>query len=181
MNASKAHPAAQAAAPKKPKTKNHRAGLDDADRAILDLLQEDASRNNVKLSKALTARDFDLGPAACGQRRDRLRKLGYIEAITAIVNPAKLGSSQICFLIVKMDDRTEAAIEKLLDVAIAEPNVIEIFEMQGLCDFLMKVRVSDVGGATNLSKRLRMGIAQVDSYSVGNVPKLTRRVNVSGS
>jgi Lrp/AsnC family transcriptional regulator, leucine-responsive regulatory protein len=154
--------------------KHLRAGLDDADRAILDLLQEDASRNNVKLSKAVKARGFELGPGACGQRRDRLRLLGYIEACIAIVNAAKLGAPQICFLVVRMQDKTEAAIDKFLEAATAEPSVIEIYEMQGLCDFLIKVRGPDAGHATTISKRLRMGIAHIDSFAVGNIPKFIR-------
>jgi DNA-binding Lrp family transcriptional regulator len=153
--------------------------LDDADRAILDLLQQDASRNNVKLSKALRARGVELGPAACGQRKAQLKSQGFIEEITAVLNPAKLSRSQICFLIVRMNENQDRlASEALIELAKADPRVVEIYEIQNFCDYLIKVRVANVGGATSLAQKLRTGTAKVDSFAAGKVLKFTRRIPV---
>lgn len=151
--------------------RNNHYVLDDVDYALLDLLQEDASRNNVKLSHALKKKGYELKAASCGNRKEKLRKHGYIKRFAAVLDHGKLGRSQMCFFVVKMDNKTEQGVDTFLNAAKAEADITSIYEMSGICDFLMVGRVANMAGATDLAKKLRLGVADINSFAVGGIPK----------
>ena len=58
--------------------------LDQTDKKILTLLQQDASVSNLELSKAI-----GLSPSACLTRTKSLKEEGYIKQYTAILDEAR--------------------------------------------------------------------------------------------
>lgn len=62
------------------------AELDRTDKAILRQLQRDASLSNVALAEKV-----HLSPPACLRRVERLKRLGLIEGVVALLNPPGRG------------------------------------------------------------------------------------------
>src|SRR5882724_8096251 len=84
--------------------------LDRTDRMILRALQRDASVSNVAL-----ARKVNLSAPACLRRVDRLKKLGLITGIVALLNPRALEAGMVVMIGVVLDRSTPdsfAAFEK---------------------------------------------------------------------
>lgn len=163
---------ARPAKKKQPAPKNGKSYvLDDVDRLLLDLLQEDAARSNVALSELLKERKIELKAAACGNRKEKLREYGYIRRISAVLDHTKIGRPQMCFFVVNMVDQSDVALERFLATATAEPGITAIYETSGDWDFLLVGRVANMEGATSISKKLRMGICNVVTHAVTGFPK----------
>jgi len=84
--------------------------LDRVDRAILRLLQRDASISNVAL-----AAKVNLSAPACLRRVERLKQAGLIRGIVALLEPKKLNAGMLMIIGVVLDRSTPesfAAFEK---------------------------------------------------------------------
>ena len=108
--------------------------LDDTDRRLLMLLQEDDRLSLAKLSKEIGA------PAST--INDRIRRLvrqGLISGFHARISPEALGLNLLAFTFVAWSDpRVEAA---FLDKIKASPAVLECHHITGTWNYLLKVRV----------------------------------------
>jgi Lrp/AsnC family transcriptional regulator len=74
--------------------------MDDTDRRILAILQEDAT-----LPVADVGARVGLSPTPCWRRIQKLRSAGVIERTVALVNPAALGLGLIVFIEVEARDQ----------------------------------------------------------------------------
>ena len=86
------------------------AELDRTDKAILRQLQRDASVSNVALAEKV-----HLSPPACLRRVERLKRLGLIEGVVALLNPQAAGAGMLVMIGVVLDRSTPesfAAFEK---------------------------------------------------------------------
>ncbi|RZJ52479.1 MAG: AsnC family transcriptional regulator, partial [Acidovorax sp.] len=84
--------------------------LDRTDKAILRLLQRDASLSNVAL-----AAKVHLSPPACLRRVERLKRLGLIDKVVALLSPRAVGAGMLVMIGVVLDRSTPdsfAAFEK---------------------------------------------------------------------
>ena len=76
--------------------------VDNLDRAILTALQTNADLTNEALGKLVHA-----SPATCQRRVKRLKDIGAIEKIVAIVNPASVGEPLTAIVEVTLASQTE--------------------------------------------------------------------------
>ena len=86
------------------------AELDRIDKAILRQLQRNASLSNVALAEKV-----HLSPPACLRRVERLKRLGLIEGVVALLNPQGVGAGMLVMIGVVLDRSTPesfAAFEK---------------------------------------------------------------------
>ena len=86
------------------------AELDRTDKAILRQLQRDASLSNVALAEKV-----HLSLPACLRRVERLKRLGLIEGVVALLNPQAVGAGMLVMIGVVLDRSTPesfAAFEK---------------------------------------------------------------------
>ena len=72
--------------------------MDDTDRRLLRLLQQDGRMTNVEL-----ARRANMSQAATHERVRRLQQDGVIEGYTVRLNPAKLGRGLLVFVEITLD------------------------------------------------------------------------------
>ena len=72
--------------------------LDRIDRSLLRLLQEDGRRTTLDL-----ARRVGLSPTGASQRIKRLFSEGFIRAVRAVLDPARIGKAQLVFIEVRLD------------------------------------------------------------------------------
>ncbi len=113
--------------------------LDEMDRRILRLLQEDGRMTNQALAEAC-----HMSPAACFDRVKRLRSKGYILGTMAMLDPAKLDCALMIFVEVLLDRTTGGLFEQFAHAVTRCPEIMECHMVAGGFDYLLKVRVKDM-------------------------------------
>jgi Lrp/AsnC family leucine-responsive transcriptional regulator len=150
--------------------------IDETDRRLLRVLQEDGRITNQGLSERC-----GLSPAACFDRVKRLRERGVITGYTALLDPAKLGQALMIFIEVMLDRTTDDVFAAFSDHVRRVPQVLECHMVAGGFDYLLKVRVSDmVAYRAFLGDVLTTmpGVRETRTYAVIEEVKLTTRLAV---
>jgi Lrp/AsnC family transcriptional regulator, leucine-responsive regulatory protein len=111
--------------------------IDDIDRKLLNILQEDARVSNAEL-----ARRVGMAPSGILERVKKLEERGLIRGYQARLDSKKLGSGLVAFAFVKSDERV-GGIESAECLA-AIPEVQEVHHIAGEDCYLIKIRVADV-------------------------------------
>ena len=118
--------------------------IDEMDRRILSLLQQDA-----RLPNAEIARRVGMAPSATLERLRKLEERGVILGYECRVDPKKLGLGLTAFIFVRSTDSGEHETGERLK---QNPNVLEVHHIAGEDCYLVKVRAAD---AEDLGRMLR--------------------------
>ena len=113
--------------------------LDKYEKAILNLLQQDAS-----LSVAAIAEKIGLSPSPCWRRIDRLEREGAIRKRVAIVDRKKVGLNAHVFAQVKLNAHGRANLEEFSAAIQGFPEVLECYVLMGSVDFLLRIVARDI-------------------------------------
>jgi len=113
------------------------ATVDSTDKAILKLLQEDAT-----LSLDDIAIRIGASKTPIWNRIKRLREAGVISHQVALVNPQAVGLDTCFFVLVKTSEHDSTWQSQFLDALRARNEVVEAHRLAGEIDYLLKVRVS---------------------------------------
>lgn len=113
--------------------------LDEIDRRILTVLQEDGRITLTDLARAV-----GLSKTPCQVRLKRLVDGGVIRGFRAIVDPARLGIDHVAFAEVKLSDTREAALAEFNRAVARIPEVEECHMIASSFDYLLKVRTADI-------------------------------------
>ncbi|GBQ62583.1 AsnC family transcriptional regulator [Ameyamaea chiangmaiensis NBRC 103196] len=113
--------------------------LDRTDQAILRLLQA-----NGRLSNADLAQQVNVSAATCHRRTQRLFEEGYIDAVHARLNPARVGMGTVAQVAVVLDRSTPESFALFEDAVRAMPMVLDCYLVAGDFDYLLKIRVRDM-------------------------------------
>ena len=111
--------------------------MDSTDKAILKLLQEDAT-----LSLDDIAIRIGASKTPIWNRIKRLRESGFISHQVALVNPQAVGLDTCFFVLVKTSEHDSTWQSQFLDALRARNEVVEAHRLAGEIDYLLKVRVS---------------------------------------
>jgi Lrp/AsnC family transcriptional regulator, leucine-responsive regulatory protein len=113
--------------------------LDEKDRAILRLLQE-----NAKATIREIAQKVHLSPTPVHERVKRMEDSGVITQYAALINPAKVkkGLMIICYVSLKEHNKKSGA--KFIRTIQDLPEVIECYNISGEFDFMLKVLVENM-------------------------------------
>jgi Lrp/AsnC family leucine-responsive transcriptional regulator len=152
--------------------------LDDIDYAILNLLQDNNNKTHEQVSRMLSNIQFQIKGAAVGNRIDALRANGYIARDCVIIDYAKFNAPQMYILIVKMKNKDENTLNEFLISAKGYDEIFEIHEMAGAWDYLIKLRVTTLADATEISKKLSQKIADIETHGVAITRKETTVMRV---
>jgi len=113
--------------------------LDEIDRTLLELLQDDAELHHAEL-----ARRVGLSAAGVHKRLKRLRQDGYVRKLTAVLDRGRLGLDLLCFLKVtfrgNLNPENLAELRRTLQ---ALPEILECYTLTGTSDAIIKVAVTD--------------------------------------
>jgi DNA-binding Lrp family transcriptional regulator len=112
--------------------------LDRVDRAILRLLQRDASISNVALAVKV-----HLSPAACLRRVERLKAMGLVQRIVALLNPASLNLGMLVVIGVVLDRSTPQSFADFEKAVQKVPGCLECVVVTGEFDYFVTVRTQD--------------------------------------
>jgi Lrp/AsnC family transcriptional regulator len=123
--------------------------MDEMDRRILRILQEDCS-----LPVSDVARQVGLSNSPCWKRINRMQKDGIIKRQTAVLDAASLGFGLTVFVSIKTGEHSSEWLQAFSDNITAMPEVMEIYRMAGDVDYMLKVVVRDMESFDEFYKRL---------------------------
>lgn len=108
--------------------------LDEFDRKLLDLVQQDSNQNTEKL-----ARRVGLSASAVQRRLNRLREEGVIEREVALVAPEAVGRPLLLIVNVRMASDRHNRIEAFAKAAADAPQIMQCYYVTGSADFVLLV------------------------------------------
>src|SRR5260370_504770 len=114
------------------------ADIDRVDRAILRLLQRDASISNVAL-----AAKVNLSPPACLRRVERLKEMGLIRGVVALLDPKALGAGMLVMIGVVLDRSTPESFAAFEKAAQKVSGCMECHVVTGEFDCSMRILPRD--------------------------------------
>lgn len=113
--------------------------LDDYDKAIIRLLQEDASISNIDLSKKI-----GLAPSSCLLRTKNLKEQKIIKNFTTIVDEKKLGYEVTAFAKIALQPLNRETSSRFIEEANKIPQIVECYTITGDSAFLLKIVAKDL-------------------------------------
>ncbi|MEX2616780.1 MAG: Lrp/AsnC family transcriptional regulator [Alphaproteobacteria bacterium] len=113
--------------------------LDEIDRRILAVLQEDARIANVELAGRV-----GISASPCWRRVRALEESGAISRYVTLVDPAALDLRVSVFVQVTLEKQVEGALEVFEKAVQARPEVMECYLMTGDADYHLRVVVPDL-------------------------------------
>lgn len=113
--------------------------LDNIDRKILAILQE-----NAKITNALLAKEVGLSPAPTLERVKKLEQSGLIQSYHAELDTSKIGLGVAIFLQASLQGSRKAVIESFQKKIQDIPEVVECYHITGSSDFLIKILTKDI-------------------------------------
>jgi Lrp/AsnC family leucine-responsive transcriptional regulator len=130
--------------------------MDELDRAILNMLQE-----NARVPYAEIARRVGMVPSGVLDRVRRLEGRGVIEGYEARLNAEALGLGALAFVFVRADDRPGP--QETGGLLAEIPGVLEVHHIAGEDSYLVKVRVADTRSLGRLLRERFGSIERVRS------------------
>lgn len=112
--------------------------LDDRDRAILRLLQEDGRLANMEL-----ALQINLSPSACLRRVKLLEERGLISRYVMLLDEKVAGLPGTAFVLVTLDQQGRAALDAFEAAIQKHPEVTECCLLAGAADYMVRVVYAD--------------------------------------
>lgn len=140
------------------------ARLDRIDRAILRQLQHDASMSNVSL-----AAKVKLSAPACLRRVERLKEMGFIRAVVALLEPKAIGAGMLVVIGIVLDRSTPESFAEFERSAREIPGCMECHVVTGEFDYFMLVRTRDSDSFNRLHAEQLLylpSVRQVRSFMV---------------
>lgn len=113
--------------------------IDDIDRQILALLQQNGRMTNAALSEAV-----GLTATPLQQRVKKLEQRGVITGYAALVDRSAVGRATLAFVHVKLAQHRIDTHRQFLALVDDLPEVLECHHIAGEHDFLLKVAVRDI-------------------------------------
>lgn len=108
--------------------------LDEYDKKIVELLQQDSSISNIELSKKI-----GLAPSSCLLRVKNLKEQKILKQFTAVVDEKLLGFEITCFVKIYMHPLNRETSSNFIEEAKKIPEIIECYTITGDAAFLLKI------------------------------------------
>lgn len=153
-----------------PGTPDRTMHLDRHDRALLNLVQEDAT-----LTAAQLAARVPLSESAIQRRLRRLRDDGVIVRDVAVVDPQRAGAGATFVAALELAHERPESLARLRAWIAAEPRVQQAFFVTGGADFLLVVTAPDVAAYEAMMSGLVDANPGVRRYTTHVVLRLDKR------
>ncbi len=138
--------------------------LDDADRRLLQAMQNDAS-----LSQADLAERAGVSPSLVSRRLTRLKEAGVLRAVVGLIDPESAGLTCSAIIRIRLRDHSAANVKMFHDLIKRMDEVTLCVMLTGEADYLVKIVARDLPHIQEIvqSKLLRCGaIAHMESSIV---------------
>jgi Lrp/AsnC family transcriptional regulator len=123
--------------------------MDEIDRKLLALLQEDAT-----LPMAQLADQVGLSATPVWKRVQKLEQAGVILRRVALLAPEPVGVGLIVFVAIEAHEHTPDWMARFAAALDAMPEVMESYRMAGEVDYMLRVAVADMAAFDGFYKRL---------------------------
>ncbi len=123
--------------------------MDQTDRKILELLQEDAT-----LSVAEIGQRVGLSQTPCWKRIQRMEARGVIRRRVALLDPESVGLGLTVFVAIETGDHSTEWLDAFASKVSAMPEVTDLYRMAGDVDYMLRVVVTDIAGYDAFYKKL---------------------------
>ncbi|MCC9008920.1 Lrp/AsnC family transcriptional regulator [Pseudomonas putida] len=150
--------------------------LDDTDRELLRLLQEDGTLSSAALGERLS-----MTVTPCWRRRKRLEELGLIKDYQANLDRRKLGYDVMAFAQVRFGNHSANAPDEFEQVILKLPQVLSCHKVTGEADYVLTVLANDLesyGRFVEEVLRRQPGIASIQSSLALREVKAVSRIPV---
>jgi Lrp/AsnC family transcriptional regulator, leucine-responsive regulatory protein len=132
--------------------------LDETDKRILRILQEDGRRRNTDLADAI-----GMTPAPCLRRVKALEESGLIRKYVALLDPPLAGQALTVIVEVKLASQTIERIKAFEKAVLTLPNVLECYLVTGDWDYVLKICVRDLDEFQNFLVQRLTSLREVQS------------------
>jgi Lrp/AsnC family transcriptional regulator len=123
--------------------------MDQIDRHILQILQEDASATVADVASRVA-----LSATPCWKRIQKLEASGVLLRRVAIVSQQKVGLGVTVHVAVQAGDHSPASTDLFVRTVAAMPEVLEFSRMSGEVDFFLRVVAPDIEAYNEFCRRL---------------------------
>jgi DNA-binding Lrp family transcriptional regulator len=147
-----------------PESRQSSLELDRVDRAILRQLQRDASISNVAL-----AGKVNLSAPACLRRVERLKEMGLIRGVVALLDAKALGAGMLVMIGVVLDRSTPESFADFEKAVQKVSGCLECHVVTGEFDYFMLVRTRDSDSFSRLHAEQLLylpGVRQIRTFVV---------------
>lgn len=134
--------------------------IDKTDKAILEILQEDAT-----ISISALAERVNLSSTPCWRRIQRLEKEGVIKKRVTLLDAEKINVGVTVFVSIKTQQHNEKWLRKFHDVVTSMSEVVELYRMSGETDYLLRIVVPDIKSYDAVYKKLIRDMDYLDINS----------------
>lgn len=141
-----------------------RVTLDNSDRRILNILQQDGRITNTRL-----AAEIGISPPAMLERVKRLEASGVIERYVALVDREKTGFGLLALVMVSLSLHQISSLQTVKEQLVALDEVLECYQITGDVDFLLKVAVKDMNSYTAFINHKISGIPGIQNIKTSFV------------
>ncbi|MFK7764070.1 MAG: Lrp/AsnC family transcriptional regulator [Roseobacter sp.] len=147
--------------------------LDDIDKKLLDLAQEDSALPLDAISELV-----HLSRNACWRRLRNLEAAGYIKRRVALLDPEKLDLGLSVFIMLRSSDHSPEWQETLRAATQGMPEILGVHRMTGELDYLIRARVAHMADYDRLYQSLirRVALSDVSASFVMEDIKDTHRL-----
>lgn len=133
-------------------------GLDRIDLHILNLLQSDGALSNKTLARLVS-----LSPSACSERVKRLERDSIIERYTALLDPGAFEGAIEGWAEIILRQRTSAVMESIVQVLKGADIVVDIYELTGHFDLIVRFVAPDIEDWRAIERRLEQAAPEIAS------------------
>lgn len=123
--------------------------IDDTDRRILAILQQDAGLSLDEIGSRVA-----LSRNAVWRRIRVMEEAGVIRARVALLDPAALGLGLTVFITLRTSDHSPDWLDRFARATRDMPEILGVYRMTGDLDYLIRARVADVAAYDALYQRL---------------------------
>ena len=131
--------------------------IDGTDRRILSLLQHDASLSMDALSEAV-----NLSRNACWRRVKRMEEAGIIRGQRLVLDANRLGCGLTALVFIHAVSHDPDWLDRFRAAVADIPHVVEAYRMTGDLDYMLKVRIADMGAYDAFYQRLIRAVPLAD-------------------
>lgn len=146
--------------------------IDETDRRILKVLQEQGRISNADLSEVV-----NLSPSACHRRVQRLESEGYIRGYVALLDARKMEVPTTVFVEITLSGQADEVLDAFERAVALIPDVLECHLMAGTADYILKVVAENTEDFARIHRQhlARLpGVAQMQSsFALRTVFKTT--------
>ena len=139
--------------------RKHAFQLDELDRKLLDLLQNDAARPLYELGDLV-----GLSPSAVQRRLSRYRSSGVIAKQIAVLDPDAVAGTVLACVLVTLERESKKLHGAFRQRLIAAPEVQQCYDLAGTWDYLVIVAASSMPGCRTVIDELLLDAPNVKRY-----------------